>query len=164
MIMTPEQLATLKAGILAETNDTFATYRSNGQNGLMANWLNKPKTPSVKAWRDDVQPQELDEETPWTSFDTLSDGKRDSWLQIFKYPRNFNKSWIRKWLTDVWGAATASSVAEAIFLGVCVKNISRVEAILGGSTTATTNNVTALQLAWTGPVSDVDIGNALQLP
>jgi hypothetical protein len=159
--MDSTQLAALKAGILAETNATFVTYRTNGQNGLMADWLNKPKTPNVKAWRSDVQPQELDEETPWTSFDTLSDGKRDSWLQIFKYARNFNNSWIRKWVTDVWGSATASSTSETIFNNIGVRNITRVEAILGGSATANTGTVTALKLAWEGPVSDVDIGLAM---
>lgn len=160
-MLTTEQLQTLKAGILAETNATFVTYRTNGQNGLMADWLNKPKTPNVKTWRSDVQPQELDEETPWSSFDTLVDGKRDSWGHIFNYARNFNGSWIRKWITDVWGAATAGSIAETIFNNIGVRNITRVEAILGGSATATTGTVTALKLAWEGPISDVDIGLAM---
>ncbi len=162
--MTPAQLTALKAGILAETNATFVGFRTNGQNGEMAAWLNKEKSPAVKAWRSNVQPQELDEETPWSSYDTLTDGKRDSWGHIFNYPRDMTKSWIRKWVTDVWGNATAGSIAETFFLGVCVKNISRVEAILGGNTSAATNNVTALKLYWEGPVSDVDIGFALQLP
>jgi hypothetical protein len=159
--MTSEQLAALKAGILAETNANFVEYRNNGQNGLMADWLNKPKTPNVKAWRSDVSPQELDEETPWVTFDTLTDGKRESWGFIFNYARNFNNSWIRKWVTDVWGSATASSTSETIFNNIGVRNITRVEAILGGSATANTGTVTALKLSWEGPVSDVDIGLAM---
>jgi hypothetical protein len=156
--LTTQQLATLKAAILAETNATFVGYRTNGQTGLMRDWLNKDKTPAVNAWRTDVQPQESDEATPWTAFDALSAGKRDSWNTAFmRYPRDFSRAKVRKWITDTWGAATAGSNAELILTDAGLRKITRAESILGGSTTATTGTVAALSLEWVGPLSDDDI-------
>lgn len=157
--LTTQQLATLKAAILAETNATFVGYRNNGQTGLMRDWLNKDKTPAVNAWRIDVPPEDSDEATPWPAFsDIAKQGDRDSWLHGFmRYPRNFSRVKVRKWITDVWGAATAGSNAALILTDAGLRKITRAESILGGSTTATTGTVSALNLEWVGPLSDDDI-------
>ena len=42
--MTPAQLATLKAAILAETDATFVTHRTAGATGLMQQWFNAAST------------------------------------------------------------------------------------------------------------------------
>jgi hypothetical protein len=163
MPLTTQQLQTLKAAILAETDATFVSYRDNGQTPLMVAWLNGTKTPVVKAWRTDVPPQDTDEATPWTAFDALSAGKRESWNVAFmRFPRNYARNAVRKWVTDVWGAATAGSNAETILTNAGLRNITRAEAIIGGTTTATTNAVTALKLDWEGPLTDADVGAALE--
>lgn len=163
-MLTPTQLATLKAAILAETDPTFVTYRTNGQTPLMAEWLNAAASPEVLAWRKGVPPQDSDEATPWVNFDNITQvGKRDSYVHAFmRYSRDYTKASIRKWITDVWGNASAGSDAAAILLGAGQRPITRVEAILGGSTTATTNSVSGLKLDWEGPVTDRDIGAALE--
>ena len=162
MALTNAQLTTLKAAILAETNATFVGYRNNGQTTLMADWLNKDKSPAVNCWRTSVPPEDSDEATPWPSFDNLADGKRESWLLAFmRYPRNYTRIKVRKWITDTWGNATAGSNAETILTDAGLRKITRAEAILGGSEIATTGTVSALSLEWEGPILDTDIIAAL---
>jgi hypothetical protein len=159
--LTPAQLTALKAGILAETNATFVGYRNNGQTTLMRDWLNGNKSPAVNCWRSDVPPEDSDEATPWPAFDALAAGKRESWVHAFmRYPRNYSRAAVRKWITDTWGSSTAGSNAETI-LTAGLRRITRAEAILGGSTTATTGTVSALNLDWAGPITDTDIIAAL---
>ena len=162
--MTPAQLTTLKAAILAETDPAFVAARTNGQTPLMTAFLNADKSPAVKAWRTSVPPEVSDESTPWVNFDTITQaGKRDSYLHAFmRYARDYSKASVRKWITDVWGNATANSNATAILTDAGLRNITRAEAILGGANTATTGTVGAIKLAWEGPLSDSDIGAALE--
>ena len=162
--MTPAQLAALKAAINAETDPAFVAARTNGQTPLMTAFLNADKSPAVKAWRTSVPPEVSDEATPWVNFDTVTQaGKRDSYLHAFmRYSRDYSKAAVRKWITDVWGNATANSNATAILTDAGLRNITRAEAILGGANTATTGTVGAIKLAWEGPLSDSDIGAALE--
>jgi len=166
MSLTPAQSAALKAAILAETDPAFVAARTNGQTPLMTAWFNADKVPNVKAWRKDVPPQDSDEATPWVNFDNITQaGKRDSYLHAFmRYPRDYNKSAVRKWITDVWGNAAVGSDAATILTGAGLRNITRAEAIpaLGGSTSVSTNSVSALKLDWVGPMTDQYIGAALE--
>ena len=160
--MTPQQLPALKAAILAETDQEFVGYRTNGQTPLMTAWLNKDASPATKAWRSNVSASDSDDATPWTVFDGLVQGKRESWVHAFlARDRNYTKQSIRKWITDTWGNATAGSNAEAILTGAGQRNITRAEKILGGTTLATTNAVNAIKLTWECPLTDGDINAAL---
>jgi hypothetical protein len=51
MSLTPAQLPTLKAAILAETDPAFVTARTNGQTPLMAAFFNDPSTFVVRRSR-----------------------------------------------------------------------------------------------------------------
>lgn len=57
--MTPAQLATLKAAILAETDPEFVTLRTEGATGAMANWFNVERTPAMSLWRKEVPVADL---------------------------------------------------------------------------------------------------------
>lgn len=162
--LTIQQKTTLKAAILAESDPVFVSARENGQTPLMVEWFNQAKSPAVKAWNTSVDPRATDEATPWVNFDTITQaGKRDSFLHAFmRYPRDFSKNAVRKWITDVWGNATVGSNAATILTDAGLRDITRAEAVLGGSTTATTNSVTGIKLAWQGPMTDADIGEALE--
>ena len=94
--------------------------------------------------------------------DGLTAGRRDSWAQFFAYARDYSKGAVRKWVTDIWGNATAASNAESILLGAGLRNITRAEAVLGGSAQASTGAVSAIKLAWEGSLTDADIGAALE--
>lgn len=157
MALTPAQLQTLKTAILAETDPAFVTARTNGQTPLMTAFYNSPTSPAVKAWASMVEPLTSDEATPWTAFDALTAGRRDSWVQFFAFPRDYSKGAVRKWVTDIWGAASAGSNAATILTDAGQRTITRGEAVLGGTAPASTNTVTAIKLVWEGQITDEDI-------
>lgn len=160
--MTPAQKAALAAGIAAETDPAFVGYRNNGQTPLMTAWLNKDASPATKAWRSNVPASDSDDVTPWTVFDGLVQGKRESWVHAFlSRERDYTKSAVRKWVTDTWGNASVGSDAADILTGAGQRNITRAEKILGGTTLASTNSVSAIKLTWEGPLTDADISAAL---
>lgn len=159
MALTPAQLVTLKAAILAETNAEFVGLRDSGATGAIANWYNVTKTPVEKAWRVSVPPIDSDDSPDYSMFDAIPAGKRDSWGFFLAFPRNFTRGKVRKWVIDVWGNATAGSNAEAI-LQTATRNITRGEAIFGG-TTKTTGTVSALNLNFEGSISNEDVIAAL---
>jgi hypothetical protein len=163
-MLTTQQLQTLKDAILAETDVEFAALRSSGATGAMAEWLNVEKAPAAKAWRSNVDPRDSDEVTPWANFDALTAGKRDSYIGAFlKYSRDYSKNAVRKWITDIWGNASVGSDAATILAGAGQRNITRAEAVLGGSATTATNSVSALKLAWEGFLSNEDVVHAVNL-
>jgi len=142
MTLTNAKLTTLKAAIAAETDTTFVGYRTSGATGAMADWYNLAST--TDAWRDNVTAQEIDEASDYSSFDSVVAGKRDAWALFLQYaPRDMAKNKNRKVVTDVWGNATAGSIAESI-LQASVKKASKGEMVFGGSS-ATTGTVTAIK-------------------
>jgi hypothetical protein len=80
-------------------------------------------------------------------------------LFIGQPSRDFNRNKVRKWITDIWGNATAASNAEAILLAGTEK-ASRAEVVFGGAT-KTTGTVAALDRAWIGDVQITDVNQAM---
>jgi hypothetical protein len=155
MALTNSQRNTLRAHILA-TPALAAKAQGPGTdyNGLK-DLLNAPS--ATDAWRTAMPPEDTDEVTPWVNFDNITQaGKRDSWLFAFlKYPRNFTRAKVRKWVTDVWGNATAGSDAEAILLGALEK-ATAAQVVLGGAT-RTTGTVSAMDRNWLDLVTVQDL-------
>lgn len=54
MPLTPGQLVTLKAAILAETDPEFVQYRTEGSTGLMSQWYNQLAIPTHTVWATNV--------------------------------------------------------------------------------------------------------------
>ena len=145
--MTPAQLATLKAAIIADP--TAGPIRAAGDTASLGAWCNGAS--STLAWRTSVPAQDSDEAATYTTYDSLVQGKRDSWAIFLMFSRNFTKAKIRNWIVDVWGAATASSIAEAI-LQSGTEFATNAQVALGG-TTRTTGTVSALSRTWAEQVS-----------
>jgi len=156
MALTPAQIQTLKAAILAETNATFVEYRTAGATGAMAEWYNVAINPAQKAWITNQPSVDSDDAPDYSTFDSIAAGKRESWHSAFlRFPRDFTRAKVRKWVVDVWGNATAGTNAEAI-LQAATRNATRGEIVFGG-TTRTTGTVAALQLNREGTLSNEDI-------
>jgi len=151
MAFTNEQIVLLKAAILA--NPTQANNVAIGDYEAVAKWLNNET--NDLAWTD-ADIRSVDDAPDYSTFDALSAGKRDSWARFLGFGRDFSRNKVRKWITDVWGNATAGTNAEAILLAG-TRNITRAEKIIGGNS-ATTGTVTAIKPNWTGTVSVYDIG------
>lgn len=132
-LSTP-QLQTVCIGVKA--NATANAARLAGDTSALLAWLNGDRSPVVLSWRAAVQPLESEEAATYTTYDTLTAGKRDSWVVFLRSPRDFGKNRNRNWVVDVWGPAIAASVAEAVLLAG-TSNASNVQVLLGGTVKVT---------------------------
>jgi hypothetical protein len=160
--LTDTQLATLKAAILASPDNAITSLAAIRDDTTLTIELNSKYNPTTKAWITSQPSSESDDAPDYTVFDGLTAGKRDSWALFLAYPRDFTRSKVRKWVTDIWGAATAASSSEAI-LQTATRNITKFE-FMFGVTASTTGTVTGGKLTLEGPVTMQDVGAALNLP
>jgi hypothetical protein len=157
MPLTQAQKATLKAYIQADP--VLGPKAIALDYDAIANALNAQAPGPVKAWLTSVTPEMMDDAPDYTAFDAISAGKRDSWAFLIARNRDFTRNKTRKWITDIWGNATAGSNAEAILLTGTV-NCTLAESVIGGPT-KTTNNVSAIDRGFIGTISVFDIGPIL---
>ena len=54
-MLTTAQLQALKTALFAETAPALVGYIANGQNGLVAEWLNQTASPTFSVWRTDAR-------------------------------------------------------------------------------------------------------------
>jgi hypothetical protein len=137
-------------------------YRVAGDAISQKAWCNAARSPAVAAWGTSVTAQTSDEAAVYTAYDSLAAGKRDSWNLFLRSNRNFGTNKIRNWVTDVWGNATAGSVAESILLAA-TESATNAQNALGGSS-KTTGTVTALDRSFTGQVDDGDVNFFINAP
>lgn len=180
MPLTTAQLTTLKAAILAATLiASFAagaqtlkpgqlatactackadaacnTPRQIGDAVSVLNWLNAARNPASLAWSKSVPFEVSDEAPSYTAYDTLSQGKRDSWVRFLATTRDFSRNKVRNWVTDIWGNATGGSNAESI-LQAGTFNATNVQFAIGGNT-KTTGTVSALDLTYSQTANQDD--------
>lgn len=160
-MLTAAQLITLKAAILASTDAEIISLATIRDDTNLTIRLNTPASPVVKAWITEQPAYESDSAANYTTFDGLTAGKRDSWKLFLGFPRDFTRAKVRTWVTDVWGAATASSISESI-LTSATRNATFFE-VMFGYTDATTGTVTAAKLSLSGTVGLSDVAAALNL-
>ena len=155
MTLTNSQINTLKTFVQNSVDIEIIDARTRGDTIKLMNALNADAVGPVKAWAT-VSAQKIDEATPWANFDNITQaGKRDSYLHaFFRYPRDFSTAVVRKWVTDVWGNAVAGSDAEKILLAG-QENASVAENAIGG-TVRSTNNVSGLDRAFVGDVTQTE--------
>jgi hypothetical protein len=65
MALSVEQLATLKAAILAETDAAFVTARSQGATGTMAEFYRQPSSPAFYVWKTDAATSDIYDAVDW---------------------------------------------------------------------------------------------------
>jgi hypothetical protein len=155
MHLTTQQIADLRTFVFASSVPAIVTARNGGMTYDLSLLLSAPAVPTVLAWRVDVPAIVMDDAANYTTFDGKTQGKRDEWSIFLRYaPRNLAKAKNRNVVTDVWGAATGGSVAEAVLLA-CVEPANVAEVALGGSVTST-GTVSATERAYVGPISQED--------
>lgn len=158
MALTDPQLATLKAAIIADP--TAGPMRAAGDTVSLLAWCNGAKTnPATLAWRVNVPIQDSDEAADYSTYDSIVAGKRDSWSIYLRSARSFAKTKVRKWITDVWGNATAGSNAESI-LTAGTENITNAQFALGGTVKAT-GTVSATDRNFTDSVSQSEVNKLI---
>lgn len=178
-----QQLATLKAAILAETDPEFVGYRTNGQTGLMAQWLNAEAVPTWYVWRTNTSTTDIaavitfasftpadapDSTTLYTNRAMVCALKRDNirtLLERATLPTALLNT--RQSLTDALQnvpAGVGGASLDAGWLGagkvksVITRAVTRAERLfVTGTGTANTPGA----LTWEGPLSDATISAAL---
>ena len=151
MALTTAQLATLKTAIIADP--TAGPMRTAGDSFSLGVWCNGPS--ATLAWQTAVAPQASDEAATYTLFDSIIAGKRDSWRIFLGFSRDYTKAKIRTWIVDVWGAAIAASVSEAILLAGTVF-ATNAQNVFGGLS-RTTGTVTAINRVYDGTVTQAEL-------
>lgn len=155
--MTPAQLATLKAYVLSVPALAAMTSGPGTDYGAIAAALSAPASPVTKAWLTQVTPDQMDDAPDYSTFDSIVAGKRDSWGFLIARNRDFTRNKTRKWITDIWGNATAGSNSESI-LQAGTENANVAEVAIGGNS-KTTGTVTALARNFIGSVSINDVAD-----
>ena len=147
-------ITTLRAFVLADA--ATATWRTNGDDGSIAAWLNLDEGTPTKAWSNAADPRTIDEATPWINADAIPANKVNSFNSylhaFFKYPRDFSTNAVRKWITDIWGNSTD---AQAI-LTAALLNASRAQVAIGG-TVRTTATISGLDRTYIGQVTSNEV-------
>lgn len=150
-MLTPTQLATLKTAIIADP--VAGLMRTLGDTVSLQAWCNAPST--TLAWRIAVSAQESDEAATYTTYDALVQGKRDSWLVFLRFSRDLSKAKIRNWIADIWGAATAGSISEAV-LQAGTEFASNAQNVFGGAS-GSKGTVTAIKRTFDGQISGAEV-------
>jgi len=119
-------------------------------------------SPITKAWATSVSADVLDDAPDYSTFDTIAAGKRDSWGFLLARSRDFTRSKTRKWITDIWGNATAGSNAEAILQAALV-NATGAEVAIGG-TVVSTGTVSGLKRDYIGGISVGEVNALMSVP
>lgn len=157
--MTPQQLTTLKAAILAETNAEFVALRTANDEQGMADFYNAAGTKIV--WRTGISRAALTVDGfDFTQVDNLTVGQARIWDWLFEDgPLNPSQSGKRAAVSEAW-KGTAAKVAVATFvLGKCKRASTKGEAIYAIGTG--TEGSPAL-LVFEGPVTAQNISDALR--
>ena len=151
--LTPQQRTTLQTAIAG--NGTALAFKQAGDTVGLRSFLNAAAPGPVLAWSIAIAPQTLDEAATYTTYDSLTQGKRDEWVRLLSFTRSFGKNKNRNVVTDVWGAATASSIAEAV-LQAGTESATWAQNALGG-TVKTTGTVSATDRNYTGTIDQDDV-------
>ena len=149
-MLTTTQIVTLRAAVIADAT-AHALQAAGNLAGLLA-WCNGAS--GTLAWITAVPVADAEEAPSYTTYDSLAQGKRDSWLVFLRNARDFSKNKVRNWITDIWGNATAGSNAEAVLLAGTVQ-ATKAELKFGGPT-RTTGTVSAIARSWVGTVNETE--------
>lgn len=156
--MTPEQLTTLKAAILAETNAEFVEFRTQGATGAMASFYNVEASPAFYIWRSNYTPDLIADaiDKGITQLDALTASKRDSLLWWANRGHDAREAAVQAAINDLCGSQ--NTLKNAV-LGGGKRAASRGEKLYCTGTGSLASPAVA---AFEGPISNNDIVQALE--
>lgn len=159
--MTPEQLATLKAAILAETDQAFVALRAANDETGMAAWYNAASTFVV--WRTSVSQDEIMQNGfDWAQVDNLNVGKARIWEWLFdNESRTINptKANVRAGIAECWKGTSQMLAVQAAVLAHCKRLCTRAERLFATGTG--TDAAPGLPGSFEGDVMPQNIADAL---
>ena len=156
--MTPAQLTTLKAAILAEADPAFVEARTNGQTPLMTAFYNVDASPAYYAWRSAYSPDMIRDAITngITQLDALTGSKRDSLLWWAQGTHDARRPQVQAAISDLCGSQNTLKTAVLDGAKRLALRGERLFATGAGSLAAPG------VLAFEGQITDGDIGAALE--
>jgi hypothetical protein len=162
MALTPAQLATLKAAIVADA--TLNAQPNNGDGAIaIAAVLNAAAVPDFTVWKsavlvDDIMRNGMD----WTRVDNLTVGKARIWEWMTKLGSfNPSKANIRAGIDAAWVGTAADLAVRATIYTHSKRLATRLEKIFA---TGTGSDASPATPGYEGAVSYVEVYNARNLP
>lgn len=161
-MLTPAQLATLKADILADP--VLDAYPNNSDGAwAIAEIYNQTATPDFIVWRTAVNPDEIMRNgMDWTRVDNLSVGKARIWDWMTRLGTfDSSKPNIRAGIDATWVGTTADLAVRAMVYTHCKRVATRVEKLLA---TGTGSDASPATMGFEGQLSWQDVDEARKLP
>lgn len=149
--MTPEQLAILKAAVLADA--ALAQWRTDRRDDLIAAYYNEPADPAYTVWRTFITKDEVyDNGFAWAQIDNVSEQRWRIWVELFdndSRSMNPSKPNVRAGVGEVWSGTAAKVAVGNYVLGKCKRTITRAERLFA---TGDGSAVAPGTLGWEGEV------------
>jgi len=113
MSLTPAQLATLKAAILADPVLSAYPMTADGAFDMARDRLNQEFSPAFTVWQDQLTPERFDAGliNGATQIDGLTQGKRDELFMLGARTRDCNNVAVRNAIDDATGSAATLKAA-----------------------------------------------------
>lgn len=158
--MTPAQLQTLKAYILADA--TLQELALTGQYQPVANAMNLQAAPDFIVWKTSVTQDEIMQNGfDWTQVDNQTVGKARIWEWMFKnlsVSINPSKTNVRAGIDEAWkGTAAMLAVRAAVYVH-CKRVATVFEKLIAVGTGSDASPAT---MGAEGPMTSTDVGDAL---
>ena len=156
---TPEELALLKAAVLADP--VAAQHRLDGSVKYLTDWLNAPS--AVLAWKPLVAYQDMVENLNYATFDSVTAGKRDAFKIMLDAAKSGQLDGAttakpRKGIADIFavvGGYTDSAQAPGMLNGAFVEFATNAQAAIGyAQQPAAVAGVTAQKRKFTGQCAE----------
>jgi hypothetical protein len=162
MSLTPAQLATLKAAILADPVLSALPMTSGGAL-VIAESFNAPAAPSFIVWRSTVTDREIMlNGFDWARVDNLSVGKARIWDWLFRFGSiDPSKTNVRAGIDATWvGTAADLAVRAAVYVH-CKRAATKAEKLFASGTGS---DATPAVAGFEGMLSADDVQQARELP
>jgi hypothetical protein len=157
-MLTTQQLATLKAYIIADPNLSTFPQGSDGAYAV-AELLNLPATPDFIVWKTSVPVDEIMRNgMDWARVDNLSVGKARIWDWMTRLGSfNAGKANIRSGIDAAWVGTAADLAVRATVYTHCKRMATRVEKLLS---TGTGSDAAPATMNFEGAISWQDVEQA----
>lgn len=158
-MLTSEQMATLKADILAATDQATVDARANGQTTVLAGIYNQAASPAFYVWRTSFTPGQAREAISGgdglAQLDNLTAGKRDSLLWVFEGNTNPSNATQRNAIVSLCGT---QNTLKAAIAAAQKRTVTRAERLF---VTGTGTEASPGTLGWKGTLSGDDVASAM---
>jgi hypothetical protein len=157
--MTPAQLSTLKAAILAETDPAFVAFRTVRNDDGMAAFYNT-SVPAFIVWKSSVTKNEVGKAFVASAMAAITAGNNDKLAAFAAYNETIYPSRAdqRQFFDDIFSVA-AGATTRAALLVLWKRSANRVEKLFA---TGTGSDASPGTLTFEGSISAQDVSDALR--